>query len=52
VGIARKIGEVVAEHARRAFKGEGGYVNLYNLKAKTSGVATFARGRIENLLPM
>jgi hypothetical protein len=31
MGIARKIGEVVAEHARRAFKGEGGYVNLYNL---------------------
>jgi hypothetical protein len=31
MGIARKIGEVVAEPARRAFKGEGGYVNLYNL---------------------
>jgi hypothetical protein len=28
VGIARKIGEVVAEPARRAFKGEGGCKSL------------------------
>ena len=28
MGIARKIGEVVVEHARRAFKGEGGCKSL------------------------
>ena len=28
MGIARKIGEVVIEHARRAFKGEGGCKSL------------------------
>ena len=28
MGIARKIGGVVVEHARRAFKGEGGCKSL------------------------